>query len=169
MSARTKLKSSSNTEPQTPSTMNTNHNSKSGVTIESRVGALVELRFTGSASMEEVVAFEATLVTLVRRIVKNGRRAVICTDLRACQIFRPDVSDRIVRLMQNDNPHMERNAFLGQSSALLSLQIKRFIAESGELGRRRMFAEEPPLVAWLSEVTTIPEQTRLQAFLTSAP
>jgi hypothetical protein len=142
----------------------------SAVPVESNVGALVELRFIGSASMDQVVAFEARLVTLVRRIVKDGRRrAVLCTDLRACQVLRPEVSDRIVKLMQNDNPHIERNAFIGPSSALLSLQVQRFISESGERGRRRMFAEEAPLVTWLSEVTSIAEQARLRAFLASAP
>lgn len=163
MSARTKL--SSDTELQTPSTTNP----KSGVSVESNVGVLIELRFVGSATIEEIAAFEAKLVTLVRRIVKNGRRrAVLCTDVRECLVLRPEVSDRMVRLMQNDNPHIERNAVLGQSSALLSLQIKRFISESGEQGRRRMFADESQLMAWLSEVTTIAEQARLRAFLASS-
>jgi hypothetical protein len=139
------------------------------VTVESNVGVLIEMRFAGSATLEEIVAFEAKLVSLVRRIVKNGRRPVLCTDIRACLVFRPEVSDRIVKLMQNDNPHIERNAFLGQTSALLSLQVGRFISESGEHGRRRMFADEYQLMAWLSEVTTIAEQARLRAFLNSAP
>jgi hypothetical protein len=142
----------------------------SSVPVDSKVGVLIEIRFIGSASLDQVVAFEKKLVTLVRRIAKDGRRrAVLCTDLRACLVLRPEVSDRIVKLMQNDNPHIERNAFLGQTSALLSLQVQRFISESGERGRRRMFAEEAPLVTWLSEVTTIHEQARLRAFLASAP
>ena len=138
----------------------------SAATVESHVGALVEIRFAGSASMDEVAAFEGKLVTLVRRIVKDGKtRAVLCTDLRLCEVLRPEVSDRIVALMKNDNPHIVRNAFVGQSSALLTLQVHRFISETGGRSRRRMFAEEAPLVDWLCEVTTIPEQTRLRTFL----
>lgn len=139
----------------------------SAVPVESHVGALIEIRFIGSASMDEVVAFEAKLVSLVRRMAKDGTRAVLCTDLRLCQVLRPEVSERIVTLMKRDNPHIERNAFLGKSSALLSLQVHRFIAETGGRSRRQIFAEEAPLIEWLSEVTTIPEQTRLRAFLSS--
>jgi len=142
--------------------------SSSGALVDSRVGALIEICFIGSPSMDEVVAFEAKLVTLVRRIVKEKRRrAVLCTDLRACLVLRPDVSERVVKLMKNDNPHTERNAFIGIGSALLSLQLQRFISQSGGQSRRRMFAEVSPLMDWLSEVTTIPEQARLRMFLNS--
>jgi hypothetical protein len=142
---------------------------KSGITTESTVGSLVELRFTGSATMEECLAFEAKLFASVGRIVKRGKKAIICTDLRACQVFRPEVSDRIVKLMQTDSPNIVRNAFLGQDSALLYLQIQRFIFESGPLDRRRMFNNEAQLLAWLGEVTSVAEQTRLRTFLGSAP
>ncbi|HLK35652.1 MAG TPA: serine/threonine-protein kinase [Polyangiaceae bacterium] len=138
------------------------------VPVESHVGALIEIRFIGSATMDQVVTFEAKLVTLVRRVVQGGkRRAVLCTDLRLCQVLRPEVSDRIVQLMKNDNPHIVRNAFLAQSSALLSLQVARFISETGGQDRRRIFSDKEALVAWLSEVTTIPEQTQLRTFLDS--
>ena len=138
----------------------------SGALVESREGALIELRFVGSASMDQVVAFEAKLVTLVRRVVKEKKRpAVLCTDLRSCLVLRPEVSDRVVKLMQNDNPHVARNAFIGISSALLSLQVQRFISETGGQSRRRIFADESALVAWLSEVTTTREQARLRYFL----
>src|SRR5579884_2723270 len=115
----------------------------SAASVESNVGALIEIRFIGSASMDDVAAFEAKLATLVRRIVKETkRRAVLCTDLRACLVLRPEVSDRVVKLMKNDNPHIERNAFIGISSASLSLQVYRFISESGGQSHRRIFAEE---------------------------
>ena len=140
----------------------------SAVPVESHVGALIEIRFIGSATMDEVVEFEAKLVTLVRRVVQGGKkRAVLCTDLRLCQVLRPEVSDRIVQLMKNDNPHIARNAFLAQSSALLSLQVARFISETGGQDRRRIFSDKESLALWLADVTTIPEQTRLRTFLSS--
>lgn len=140
----------------------------SGALVESQVGSLIEIRFTGSPSMDEVVTFEAKLVSLVKRVVKEEkRRAVLCTDLRACRVLRPDVSEQVLRLMKNDNPHIERNAFIGVSSASLSLQVQRFISQSGGSGRRQMFAEVSEVVTWLSDVTTIAEQARLRKFLNS--
>ena len=152
------MKALSGTEPH----------SSSAIHVESNVGATIEIRFAGSPSLEDVAAFESNLQSLVRRIVKLGKgRAVLCTDLRACLVLRPEVSDRIIRLMQNDSPHIERNAFLGQNGAIFSLQLQRLIAESGARDRRRMFTDESLLLNWLTDVTTAAERGRLRMFLSA--
>jgi hypothetical protein len=150
--------------------INTDPNTSSAVHVESGLGVLIEIRFVGAASMEDVVVFETRLQALVRRIVKSGkRRPVLCTDLRACALLRPEVSERLLKMMQQDSPHIERNAFLGQDSALFSLQVQRLIATSGGRERRRMFREVSDLLNWLTDVTTSAERARLRMFLDSAP
>ena len=142
----------------------------SAVQVDSKVGAIIEIRFIGSASIEDVAAFESKLQALVRRMVKHGKtRPVLCTDLRACALLRPEVSERLLKMMQHDSPQIERNAFLGQDSALFSLQVQRLIATSGARDRRRMFKEPTELLAWLTDVTTAPERARLRMFLDSNP
>jgi hypothetical protein len=140
----------------------------SAIQVESNIGTIIEIRFVGSPSLEDVAAFESDLQALVRRTVKLGKeRAVLCTDLRPCQILRPAVSDRIIRLMQNDSPHIERNAFLCLNGAIFGLQLQRLIAESGARDRRRMFTEESQLLDWLTDVTTTAERGRVRRFLNS--
>jgi hypothetical protein len=142
----------------------------SAVQVESKVGAIIEIRFIGAASIEDVAAFEAKLQALVRRIVRQGKaRPVLCTDLRACALLRPEVSERLLKMMKHDSPQIERNAFLGQDSALFSLQVQRLIATSGARERRRMFKEPSELLAWLTDLTTPPERARLRMFLDSNP
>jgi hypothetical protein len=138
--------------------------------VESSVGVLVEIRFIGTPVLEDVVAFEAELRVVVTNVIKRwkNRRAILCTDLRACGVLSPEVSERVIRLMKHDSPHIERSAFLGTASAILSLQLQRVIAESGP-DRRRMFKDESPLQTWLAEVANPAEQARLRLFLSSVP
>jgi len=141
------------------------------ITAESTVGALVEIRFSGSPVLQDVAAFEAVLRGVVGQIIKRQktRRAILCTDLRGCGLLAPDVSERVIRLMKHDSPHIERNAFLlGSTSAILNLQVQRAIAASRG-GARRTFTEEVSLQSWLAEVTNPAEHARLQLFLGSIP
>jgi hypothetical protein len=140
------------------------------ISVTSTVGVLVELRFTGSALVQDVVKFEARLQMLVRRIMRyEKRRPVICTDLRGCTLLQREVSERVIRLIRHDSPHVERHAFLGKDDAPLSLQVRKTIEESGVSDRRRMFADAKRLLAWLEEVTNPAERARLRLFLASGP
>jgi hypothetical protein len=134
------------------------------------VGALIEIRFVGSPDLDEVILFERRLHALVSSAVKRGaRKAILCTDLRWCEILRPDVSERVIGLMRYDSPHIERNAFLATGSAVFDLQIHRTMSQSGAPERRRMFRNEGALMTWLAEATSPAEQARLRLFLSSAP
>ena len=140
------------------------------LTAESLVGTLVEFRVAGSPSVEEAVDFRARAGALVLRTVKHeGRRAILCTDLRTCGLLKPNVSDVILSLMQADTPHVVRNAFFGSSTAVLSLQVQRMIAEAGDRSLRKLFLEKAPLLGWLGEVMNAAEQARLREFLSVGP
>jgi len=136
------------------------------ITVECHVGSLVELRFAGTATLEDVVRFKAETAALVTRLwEREARRVVLCTDLRATQLFSPEVASEIIGLMRGDNPRVERNGVLGNASAILSLQVQRLLIEAANPGRRRIFSEISPLTDWLGEVLKEPENERLHAFL----
>jgi hypothetical protein len=140
------------------------------ITVESSVGVLVELRFVGSPSVLDVHRFVRETASIVKRTVKHEkRRALVCTDLSACGLLAPEVSEQILAFMRHDTPHIERNAFLGNASALVLLQLQRVITEAGERDRRRIFKTPAPLMDWLGEVSNDAERKRLKAFLLSAP
>ena len=136
------------------------------ITVECHAGALIELRFEGTATLGDVIRFKAETAAMVTRLwVKEGRRVALCTDLRATDLFAPEIANEIIDLMRGDNPRMERNGVLGNESALLTLQVQRLLIEAGSPGRRKMFTSAAPLVAWLGEVLLKDERERLLAFL----
>jgi hypothetical protein len=136
------------------------------ITVESHAGVLIELRFDGAPTLEDVERFKAETAALVIRLhMETGRRVVLCTDLRRTQLFAPEVATRIIDLMRGDNPRVDRNGVLGNESALLTLQVQRLLIEASSPGRRRIFTDPGLLVSWLEEPLGDDERERLRAFL----
>ena len=136
------------------------------ITVESHAGVLIELRFEGTATVDDVARFKGETAAMVTRLwERDARRVVLCTDLRATQLFAPEVTRLIIDLMRGDNPRVERNGVLGNASALLTLQVQRLLIEAGSPGRRKIFTEHPALVDWLNEVLSPGERARLLVFL----
>jgi hypothetical protein len=136
------------------------------ITVECNVGVLIELRFDGAPALDDVERFKAETAALVtQRWTRLSRRVVLCTDLRATQLFAPEVANRIIDLMRSDNPRVDRNGVLGNESALLTLQVQRLLIQAGSPGRRRIFTEPSELRPWLDESLTSEESVRLRAFL----
>ncbi len=139
------------------------------ITVESHTGVLIELRFEGKPTLDDMARFTSQTAALVTELsARDARKAVLCTDLRATNLFSPEVASKIINLMRGDNPRVERNAVLGNESALLTLQVQRLLIEAGSPGRRRIFTDPAPLVAWLAEVLEEHERARLEAFLAMA-
>jgi hypothetical protein len=136
------------------------------ITVECHVGVLLELRFEGAASLDDVERFKTETTTLVtERFEDCGRRVVLCTDLRATRLLAPEVARRIIEMMRFDNPRVDRNGVLGNESAIFTLQIQRMLLEAGSPGRRRLFTETIGLQAWLSESLEPEESLRLRQFV----
>ncbi len=136
------------------------------ITVECHAGVLIELRFDGTPTMDDVARFKAETAALVTQLwARDTRRVVLCTDLRATRLFAPEVANEIIDLMRGDNPRVDRNGVFGNESALLTLQVQRLLIEAGSPGRRKIFTRLGPLVAWLGEVLTEEERKRLVAFL----
>lgn len=136
------------------------------LSVRRQVGALVEIRFQGEPSLVDVENWVVETRKVIGGVaVQMRRKVVICTDLRATQLFSQEVGQRIIDLMRGDNPHVSRNAAIGNGTALLTLQVQRLFAEAASSGRRRIFTESKELLPWLDEVLLAEEQRRLRAFL----
>jgi hypothetical protein len=136
------------------------------ITVECHAGVLIELRFDGTPTLDDVARFKLETAALVTELwAREGRRVILCTDLRATNFFAPEVASQIIDLMRSDNPRVDRNGVLGSESALLTLQVQRLLIEAGSPGRRRIFTHRDPLVSWLGEVLEEDERVRLLAFL----
>jgi type II secretory pathway predicted ATPase ExeA len=127
---------------------------------------LVEVRCVGNPSDEEVARFQAdSVAALAACVAETKRLAVACPDFRGATLLRPTACDRIIDLMKRDNRSVERSAILAARSATFTLQLTRFMRESASESRRRVFTEVEQLYAWLDEVLTSEERTRLRQFV----
>jgi hypothetical protein len=133
-------------------------------TIEQRVGRLVEIQIVSPILLPELAGFGQRIGEIAARLTRQGQRMLVCTDLAAANILPPDVAESFIRLMQRDNPVLERGAFLIGTSAVFALQLERMFKQSSSL-TRRTFREPWPLLDWLGELTTPVERDRLRRFL----
>lgn len=130
------------------------------------VGRLIELRFSGSPTLEDVAQFERdSHACVVSCVARTKQPVVVCTDIRATQLFRPAVTDRLIQTMRGNNRMVERNGMLGNGSALMALQIVRLTNEAAGDHRRRIFEELEPLLDWLAASLTAEEQAGVRHFL----
>jgi hypothetical protein len=130
------------------------------------VGRLIELRFSGSPTLEDVAQFERdSHACVVSCVARTNQPVVVSTDIRATQLFRPPVTDRLIQTMRGNNRMVERNGMLGNGSALMALQIVRLTNEAAGDHRRRIFEELEPLLDWLAASLTAEEQAGVRHFL----
>ena len=89
--------------------------------LECQVGRLLELRIWSPVRLDELESFGQRLMLLTGQVLERGERCVFCHDLRGLSILAPEVSDWFVRMMQRDNPRIERVGLLlgsGETHAL---------------------------------------------------
>ena len=130
-------------------------------TIENRVGRLVELRVESPVTYEELLEFHDTLAKVCKPI--QGQ-IVMCTDLVGATVFTQPVTQRWMAIIKQDAPIVERNAVLIGEGAVFSMQVERIIRQAG-LKNRKAFLSPTDLTAWLGEILTVRERTRLDSYL----
>lgn len=130
--------------------------------IENHVGRLVEVRVASPVEEENMPSVARSTRTLLEGL---GRKFVAVMDLRQAHVFPRAVSEGFVHVLTDNNPLLERSAFLIGESAIFALQVERAIREAGN-PRRHAFRKVEDLEAWLDEVLDREEQERLHAFLT---
>ena len=132
--------------------------------LQNHVGRLVEFRLVAPLSLEDAHGVRASLFEVLRRL---SSKIVICGDLRAIEVLRPEIADTFLALMKHDNPRVERHAMICTPSATLALQVNRLIREAGS-DARRLFTDVDAACRWLNEVLEVPERARMRAFLDRA-
>jgi hypothetical protein len=130
-------------------------------TIENRVGRFVELRVESPVTDDELAQFPDTFAKVCKPI--KGQVAV-CTDFVGATVFAQSVTQRWIAIIKQDAPVVERNAVLLGEGAVFSMQIERIIRQTG-FKNRKTFLASTDLVAWLGEILTVRERTRLENYL----
>ena len=133
--------------------------------FENRVGRLLEVKIEASMTAEEAQQFRTRMFLALSKIEGRG---VLLGDLRSCQLFSGDVSEKLITMLQHDSPKVERTAFLVHEGAFAA-QVERMVADAARAaeaaGRRapprRAFRDWAAARAWLAETLNAEERARL--------
>jgi hypothetical protein len=136
------------------------------ITIENRVGRLIETRLVSPLLDTEFSHFQQERERLMRSV---GQDRVVCIDLSRVQILPPTQADAFLNLLRGSRPGLTRNAFLlPPNQAVLALQFSRIIRQANNPARRA-FQSRAALITWLAEILRPPELLRLESFLDGEP
>ncbi len=128
---------------------------------ENREGRLVELRVITPVTAREIVDLQKTHLEVTGGVEGDY---VVAVDMRGAQVFPPEITKGFIGLMTQLNPRLLRSAILINESAVLGLQAERAMEAAGH-ANRRAFRDPVDMEAWLGEVLTEAEQSRLRLFL----
>jgi hypothetical protein len=136
--------------------------------FENRVGRLIEVRIESIMTLDEAQQLRARMWLTLGGM---RERAVLIGDLQRCELFAPDIADKMASMLKQDNPKVERSALLLRSATGLALQVERLIGEAteGASGRsaplRRSFLDKQAARLWLEPVLNPEERARLGRFI----
>src|SRR5688500_4686550 len=94
------------------------------ITVENRVGRLIELRVGPILSSEEFAAAMATSAALMQKL---ARPVVGVNDCRQAVALPPSLALTVIRAMRTNTPFVERAALLVPPSNLLMLQAEHVV------------------------------------------
>jgi hypothetical protein len=133
-------------------------------TVEVRVGRLLEARIEALRTLERAAAYVDAFSAALQRS-RPGTPLILCADHRAVAIYPQPVADKLASLFGMMNTRLARIALLvSPTNATLSMQLGRIVREANNPDRR-VFLVPTEAAAFLGEVLTSAERTRLARFL----
>jgi hypothetical protein len=132
------------------------------LTVERKVGRLVEVEMRARVTFEELEAADRNMVEAGREI---GRPCVIVADCRHTRFLLEEHAAYLAQIFRRHNDHIERSAILvSATSAIGVLQMERVIREAKNPARRA-FRDPNEAASWLDEVLTPVERARVRVAL----
>lgn len=125
-------------------------------TIESKVGRLIEVRFWPPILGEEPGAWRRDHERMIAAMLNTY---VFFVDLGDAPVFPPDMIESFAVTMRNETRLLRMAVLLG-SSPTLGLQMQRLVRDA-QHPHRKIFREPREAEAYLSEILTLSERTRL--------
>jgi hypothetical protein len=130
-------------------------------TLDNNVGRLCEIYTDSSLTVADMTPFRARLATVFQSITG---RVVIISDLRQCGALPDAVIGALIAIGRIDNPKIERHALLVTAGQPIAEQMELVVAAAGS-PNRRTFTVSIDAHAWLREVLTRAESTRMGQFI----
>jgi hypothetical protein len=136
------------------------------VTIEHNIGRLVEIRWRHPITDEDAHYLQQQ----VSQLQGTQTPKIVCIDARAIKVFPAKLSEIMKDIIQREVEDLVRSAILlAKNNAIGSLQHTRLLHDAPRAKQKsRLFTDEAELLAWLSEILTTAEHTKLSQFLMNA-
>ncbi|MBK6576212.1 MAG: hypothetical protein IPG17_08445 [Sandaracinaceae bacterium] len=133
------------------------------VTVENRIGRLIEVRQTGKVTIEEL---QESFPVFQRILSSSPQRYVMATDWRGMRVLDAKTSEALLGIMRSKNDRIERQMLVMDPSAVMGLQVRRLFKDAG--GETRAVFESADLArGWLEPALTPLEVASLKRFLTA--
>jgi hypothetical protein len=133
------------------------------VTVENRIGRLIEVRQTGKVTIEEL---QESFPAFQRILSSSPQRFVMATDWRGMRVLDAKTSEALLGIMRSKNDRIERQMLVMDPSAVMGLQVRRLFKDAG--GETRAVFESADLArGWLEPALTPLEVASLKRFLTA--
>ena len=137
-------------------------------TVEVRAGRLIEARVEALRNLERAAAYTNGFAQVLQRF-SGTERMILCADHRAVAVYPQPVADELATLFGAMNLRLQRVAILvARTNATLTMQLSRIVREA-QNSERRVFFTTDEAEAFLGEVLTPAERTRLAQFLRGEP
>ena len=130
------------------------------ITIRNHVGRLIEGRFEGTLTAEQLKTFGGELADLM---VKPPYRFVFVVDWRGCDVWSADIEVKLIGQARSDNIAIERSAFLIDPTKPVAAQVAK-VVDLGRNPNRRSFTDLAALYEWVASVLTAEELARAKTF-----
>ncbi|MBS2028309.1 MAG: hypothetical protein JST54_10425 [Deltaproteobacteria bacterium] len=131
------------------------------ITVERRVGQLVEARFDGAITVAMLKEFSTNLAQI---IVKAGMRLVFVVDFRNLAPFDSTIEAMLLGQMRSDNFAIERSSFLLRPGTPVCTEMER-LAKLAKNPARRTFTTLDDLMGWVGPVLKPDEVKRAIDFM----
>jgi hypothetical protein len=133
------------------------------------VGRLMEITVDGGYHSPDDVDTMIAMIGARFASLPAATSAVVAADWRGVHLMKPDTATRAHAMLTRVSPRIERSAILVHTtSSMEMLQFVRLVRESHHPSRR-IFDQPSQLHAWLAEVLTPVESSRLLRFVGREP
>jgi hypothetical protein len=129
------------------------------ISVEHRLGKLVEIKFTPPVTMGDLEGFARDVNAATTGLAK----VVFLVDFTGLHVLPEQEAQLMTSIMRTDNARVERSAYLLPLSAVAALQTERMIREAGN-PMRRAFHVARKLLDWVGPSLDAAEQAAAQAF-----
>ncbi|MEE9383969.1 MAG: hypothetical protein V3V08_11210 [Nannocystaceae bacterium] len=134
------------------------------VTVENKVGRLIEVRQSGRVTIEEL---QGSFPLFQQILASKPGCFVMATDWRGMKLLDSETSEFLLSIMRAENDRIQRQVIVIDPSAVMGLQIRRLFKDAGG-ETRAVFDGHREAASWMEPSLTALEWDSYARFMNPA-